>query len=413
MKIQSIKAIEVMDSRGKPTVRAFVTLEDGSVHSSSVPSGASTGTYEACELRDGDSKRHLGQGVLKAVDNVNSKIAPLIVGMEVEDLKAIDTKMINLDATDNKAMLGANAILSVSQAVTRAAAHATKKPLWQFIHDYYFASRTPAFPRLMVNVINGGKHAGWNFDIQEFMVSPKTTVPTESVRTAAEIFQSLGKVLKGKGLQTLVGDEGGYSPLLSSNEEVLDTIKKAGEDLGYALSKDFDFTLDSAASEFHQDGMYVFKKTGQKLTGDELMQYYLGLKEKYQIISFEDPFAEDDWEHFAKFTAQSAGSFLTVGDDLYVTNPVRIKKGIEKKSSNAILIKLNQIGSVSETAQAVNDALVAGWKVIISHRSGETEDSFIADFAYGCAADFIKTGSMSRSERLAKYNRLIEIEKGF
>ncbi|NTU72991.1 phosphopyruvate hydratase [Candidatus Roizmanbacteria bacterium] len=412
MKITSIQSLEILDSRGKPTVRTFVKLEDGSIHSSSVPSGASTGAHEAVELRDGDSKRHLGQGVLQAVANVNTVLAPLVVGMEVDQLKEIDQKMLDKDGTGNKGNLGANAILSVSQAVTKAAAYTANKPLWRFLHDYYFSAHSAAFPRLMVNVINGGKHANWNFDIQEFMISPSTTQPSEAVRVAAEIFQQLGKTLKEKKLQTLVGDEGGYSPLLSSNEEVLETIKASAEKLGYSLGREFDFALDSASTEFFENGSYVMKKTGKTLSGDELMNYYQTLRSTYRIISFEDPFAEDDWAQFQKFTAFSNDEFLTVGDDLYVTNPERIRRGIELNATNAVLIKLNQIGSVSETAEAITMAKQAGWKVIVSHRSGETEDSFIADLAYGAGADFIKTGSMSRSERLAKYNRLIEIENG-
>ncbi len=410
MKISQITALEVLDSRGKPTVRTFLKLEDGSVHSSSVPSGASTGSHEAVEMRDKDEKRFGGQGVLNAVKNVNTTIASALKGVEVSDPKMIDKKMLELDGTENKSKLGANAILSVSQAVVRAAAYAQKKPLWKFINECFFNDVSPSFPRLMVNVVNGGKHAGWNFDIQEFMVVPTSNTPSKSVREAAEIFHQLGAILKKKSMSTLVGDEGGYSPSLSSNEEVIETIIQAGSDLGYADKDDFNIALDAAASEFYKENNYIFKKTNQTLTGDELLEYYATLQEKYFIISFEDPFFEDDWNHFTKFTEKVGSSSLVVGDDLFTTNTKRLQKGIDEKAGNAILIKLNQIGTVLETAEAINLARSAGLKHIISHRSGETEDSFIADLAYGSAADFIKTGSMSRSERLCKYNRLLEIE---
>ncbi len=410
MKISSVKALEVLDSRGKPTVRAFIKLEDGSIHSSSVPSGASTGSHEAVELRDGDDKRFAGLGVLKAVENVNKKIAGAIKGLDVNNPKALDEKMLQLDATENKSSLGANAMLAVSQAAMRAGAYANKMPLWKFINEQYFKDVSPSFPRLMVNVVNGGKHAGWNFDIQEFMIVPTSNTPSKSVREAAEIFHQLGAVLKKNKMSTLVGDEGGYSPPLSSNEEVIETIIKAAGDIGYHDKDDFNLALDAAASEFYKEGNYIFKKTNQTLTGDELLQYYVGLQDKYFIISFEDPFFEDDWDHFAKLTQTVGDSSLVVGDDLFTTNTKRIQKGIDQKAANAVLVKLNQIGTVLETANAINMSRGAGWKNIISHRSGETEDSFIADLAYGSAADFIKTGSMSRSERLCKYNRLLEIE---
>lgn len=409
MKINSIQALEILDSRGKPTVRTFIRLEDDSLHSSSVPSGASTGTHEAVELRDGDNKRYMGLGVQKAVNNVNTFLNDALKGMNVSHPEEIDKKMLEIDGTENKEIMGANAILSVSQAVTKAAAYAQKVPVWDFINQYYMKGLPPAFPRLMVNVINGGKHAGWNFDIQEFMVVPISTTPTESVRIASELFQQLGKLIKQRSLSTLVGDEGGYSPMLSSNEEVFDIIQQAAAELKYVNTKDFNFAIDAASTEFYKDGAYVLKKTNQTLTGKDLINYYITLQKKYSILSYEDPFAEDDWDHFAQFTPINK-EYIVVGDDLFVTNPKRIKKGIENKSANAVLIKLNQIGSVYETMEAIKMTRNAGWKVIISHRSGETEDAFIADVAYGVGADFIKTGSMSRSERLAKYNRLIEIE---
>jgi len=450
MNITKINAIEIMDSRGKPTIRTFITLEDSSVHSSSVPSGASTGAHEAVELRDGDQSRHLGQGVLKAVANVNDIIAPKIIGLKVSDPKKIDSIMIELDGTENKSKLGANAILSVSMAVTRAAAYMAEQPLWQFINEYYFSNQQstadnqqPSFPRLMVNIVNGGNHAGWNFDIQEFMIMPVSTKPTKSIRIAAEIFQQLGAELKSQKLSTLVGDEGGYSPALSSNEEVFGIIEKAANKCEYNRGRDFDFAVDCAANEFYSEGGYHLRKLPEiilnsfqdlsnsddkmlkqvqhdtkkyELTSTQLMEYYFELEQKYSISSFEDPFAEDDWDTFAKFTRElttdNQQPTTVVGDDIFVTNPKRIKRGIEEKSANAVLIKLNQIGTVTETIEAIRMTQNAGWKVAISHRSGETEDTFIADLAYGVAADFIKTGSMSRAERLAKYNRLIEIENG-
>lgn len=412
MNIKHIQAIEILDSRGKPTVRTFLTLDDNSVHSASVPSGASTGTHEAVELRDNDPRRYLGQGVLNAVNNVNKIISQNIKGLSVQDPKKIDECMLELDGTENKSKLGANAILSVSLAVMRAAAHAHNQPLWQYINEYYFKNTQPSFPRLMVNVVNGGKHAEWNFDIQEFMVVPSITIPSDSVRIASEIFHKLGKNLKKKHLSTLVGDEGGYSPLLSSNEEVIEYIIKTGEELGYTNGNDFNCSLDVASSEFFENNTYILKKTNQRLTGEELIRYYEQLHAAYRILSFEDPFAEDDWKHYALFTKKLGTKTTIIGDDLFVTNPQRIQKGIDEKAANAVLVKLNQIGTVKETVEAIHMTKQAGWKTVISHRSGETEDPFIADLAYASSADFIKTGSMSRSERLAKYNRLLEIENG-
>lgn len=410
MKIKSIKAIEILDSRGKPTIRTFVFLDNDIYDSSSVPSGASTGSHEVVELRDNDKKRYHGMGVLKAIENVNNIISPKLIGQTLNEkvFEKIDKMMIELDGTKNKSHLGANAILSVSQALLKAYSKALKKPLWKIINEIYFQNTKPNFPRLMVNVINGGKHAGWNFDIQEFMISPISNTPSQSIRIASEIFQQIGKNLKEKKLQTLVGDEGGYSPALSSNEEVFELILKSALNLDYKNEVDFNLVIDSAASEFYENGFYLLKKENKKLSSDELINYYFNLKNKYKIASFEDPFAESDWSSFKKFTQMTDA--LVVGDDIYTTDPVLIEKGIKEKTSNAVLIKPNQIGTIYETAKAINLAKKAGWKIVISHRSGETEDSFIADLAYGCNADFIKTGSMSRSERLAKYNRLIEIE---
>lgn len=413
MKIDSLRAIEILDSRGKPTVRSFIKLDDGSIHSASVPSGASTGSHEVLELRDYDPKRYQGFGVTKAIHNVNEIFARQLNGKEVDDPKVLDKWMIEADGTENKSNFGANAILSVSMAVVRAAAHAAHKPQWKFLNEYYFPDHKPAFPRLMVNIVNGGKHADWNFDIQEFMICPVPSQPTESVRIAAEIFLRLGDNLRAKKIGGLVGDEGGYSPQLKSNEEVFEAILEASVMCGYEKIKDFFFAVDCAASEFCESGMYEFKKTGQKMNAEGLTKYYSELGQKYNIESFEDPFFEDDWNAFENFTKMARQfQFQVVGDDLYCTNPKRIKVGIEKHASTAVLVKPNQIGTMTETAEAINMTRSAGWSVIISHRSGETENPFIADLAYGCGADFIKTGSMSRSERLAKYNRLLEIEAG-
>lgn len=410
MKIQSLTAIEILDSRGKPTLRTFVKLDDDSVHSSSIPSGASTGSHEAVELRDGDDKRYLGQGVSKAVNNVNTFLNDALKGMNVDKPEEVDKKMIEMDGTENKSNFGANAILSVSQAVIKAAAHAHKVPVWDFINQYYIKTSPPAFPRLMVNVVNGGKHAQWNFDIQEFMVLTVSNKPTEAVRVASEIFQQLGKNIKKRGLSTLVGDEGGYSPALSSNDEAFEVILNSVKEIGYENGKDFQLGIDAAASEFYQNGKYILKKNNKEIDGKELINYYISLIDKYNVYSFEDVFFEDDWDHFTQFTEKVGKDRLIVGDDFMVTNPNRIKEGIKKHAANAVIIKPNQIGSIVETIEAITLSKKAGWKVAVAHRSGETEDSFIADLAYGVGADFIKTGSMSRSERLAKYNRLIEIE---
>jgi enolase len=460
MKITDVSSLEILDSRGNPTIRTFITLDDGTKHVASVPSGASTGSHEAAELRDKDSKRYDGKGVTNAVENVNTVIKTVLVGMDA-DPNTIDEKLLELDGTENKTNLGANAILSVSMAVVRASAHASNQPLWKFLNGYYFSNRhpersegsldssaspqndrTPGFPHLMVNIVNGGRHANWNFDIQEFMIVPNETLPSKSIRIAAEIFHSLGKVLKQKGLSTLVGDEGGYSPKLNSNEEVLDTIITAAKLAGYENVRDFRISLDCAATEWFENGEYHSHQQNKTLTENEILQTYQILNTKYQILSLEDGFSEDDWEAWKKLTEHSSvilsvseGSSVTasdsaavskiassqtprndnliiIGDDLFATNPERIKRGIDEKAANAVLIKPNQIGTIKETAQAINMTHDAGWKTAISHRSGETEDSFIADLAYACGSEFIKTGSMSRSERLSKYNRLLEIEQG-
>ncbi|KKP87089.1 MAG: Enolase [Candidatus Roizmanbacteria bacterium GW2011_GWA2_35_8] len=412
MKIKDIEAIEILDSRGNPTLRTFVTLEDGTVGSSSVPSGASTGVHEAVELRDNDLKRYQGKGMYKAINNVNDNISKKIVNVEFNHPEEIDSLMINLDGTTNKVLLGANAILSVSQAIIRALSISRKLPLWKFINELYFKEITPSFPKIMSNVINGGKHAGWNFDIQEFMIIPQKQLPSESLRIASEIYHSIKKSLKERGLSTLVGDEGGFSPLLNSNEEVFQLIVASADLVGYKNRKEYRLAIDAAATEFFSDGKYILKKDGREVSGEELIKYYLDLSNKYQVYSFEDVFAEDDWDNWSKFKSELNPNDFLIGDDLYCTDTKRMKIGFDKKSTNAVLIKLNQIGSVKETVEAIKLAKQYGWAVAVSHRSGETEDSFIADLAYASAADFLKTGAPARSDRVAKYNRLIEIESG-
>ncbi|MBP6913018.1 MAG: phosphopyruvate hydratase [Candidatus Levybacteria bacterium] len=410
MKIKNVLSLEILDSRGNPTVRTILTLDDGSTHTSSVPSGASTGSHEAVELRDKDESRYQGKGVLQAVMHVNTVIKNAVVGREANPTE-IDRILIDLDNTENKSKLGANAILSVSMATTRAAAYTENKPLWQYFSESYFTSSTPSFPRLMVNIINGGVHANWNYDIQEFMIVPNTTTPSKSIRIASEIYHNLGMLLKEKKLSPLVGDEGGYSPSLETNTEPFELIIEAALKSKYENIKDFRLSIDAAANEFFDNGRYTLKKENQELTADELMNLYKDLHAKYNLLSFEDAFSEDDWSSFIQFEKMAEKfQFITIGDDLFTSNPVRIARGIKEKAANGVLIKLNQIGTVSQTAEAINIAKKANWAVAVSHRSGETEDTFIADLAYSCSADFLKSGSMSRSERLAKYNRLLEIE---
>ncbi len=413
VKIKTIKAIEILDSRGNPTLRTFVILDDGTVAFSSIPSGASTGSHEAVELRDKDPKRYGGNGVLNAINNVSSIIAPKLINLELVKLDVLDKLMIELDGTENKSRLGANAILSVSQALIKALAASKKIPLWQFINQYYFSEIKPAFPKIMFNVVNGGKHANWNFDIQEFIVIPQRQLASESIKVGAEIYQAIKKNLKEKNLSILVGDEGGFSPALKSNQEAFQLIIESAVQAGYENEKDFKLGIDAAASEFFKDGKYILKKDNRLISGEDLIKYYLSLAEKYQVYSFEDVFQEDDWpnwQNFMKRLVTDEKLSLVIGDDLFCTNVKRMKTGQEKKSANAVIIKPNQIGTIWETIEAIKLAQKNNWAVIISHRSGETEDSFIADLAYAAAADFLKTGAPARSERLAKYNRLIEIE---
>ncbi len=407
--IKKISAIQILDSRGNPTLETSIELEDGTIGTASVPSGKSTGKYEAVELRDNESEHFDGKGVNRAIENVNDKIAEAIVGLPIEELSNIDKTMIGIDYTENKSALGANAILSVSLACARALSKYQHLPLWQVLNEYYFADIKPSFPRFMINIVNGGAHAAWAFDIQEYKIIPRGKSPQESLEIGSEIFNALGILLESKGLSTLKGDEGGYAPNLDSNTAPFDLILEAANKSNH--SQDFDFGIDVAASEFFKDGKYHLKKENKFLSSSELIDYYQSLMTNYHLLSVEDPFAEEDWDSFTKFTAQLGSKCLVIGDDLYTTNPKRIEQGVKVRATNAVLIKPNQIGSLYETVAAIKMTISASWKVIISHRSGETEDSFIADLSYACGADFIKAGSMSRSERLAKYNRLVEIEK--
>ncbi|MFC2164236.1 phosphopyruvate hydratase [Acidobacteriota bacterium] len=407
--IADIKAREVLDSRGNPTISTKVTLQSGTVGIASVPSGASTGAHEALELRDGNPDRYLGRGVLKAISNVQKIIAPEITGRDACQQEDIDTRLIQLDGTSTKSNLGANAILSVSLAVAQAAAQALQQPLYA----YLCSEETYLLPTPMVNILNGGSHADNNMDIQEFMVVP-AGMPTfsDAIRAAAEVFHHLKKNLKVRGLNTAVGDEGGFAPNLQSNEEALELIMESIQNAGYKPGKDIYLALDVAASEFYVDQRYFFKKSdGSKKDTSEMIAFYQNLVESYPIVSIEDGFAEDDWESWKTMTDVFGKNIQLVGDDIFVTNQDRLQKGIEEGIGNSILIKLNQIGTLTETIQTVRMAQSNGYTTIISHRSGETEDTFIADLSVALSAAQIKTGSLSRSERVAKYNRLLEIEE--
>lgn len=410
-KIVDIKAFEILDSRGNPTVLAEVILEDGSVGSAAAPSGASTGSREALELRDGDKSRYLGKGVLKAVNNINTTIKNLLVGFDALDQRALDNAMINADGTDFKTVLGANAILAVSLANAKAAAISKKVPLYAHIADLNGTPGKYSMPVPMMNIINGGEHADNNVDIQEFMVQPvgaKTFA--EALRVGAEIFHSLKKILHDKGLNTAVGDEGGFAPNLPSNEDALKVIAEAVEKAGYKLGDNVTLALDCASSEFYKDGKYDLAGEGRVFTTNEFSDYLADLAAKYPIISIEDGKDESDWAGWADLTQKIGHKIQLVGDDLFVTNTKILKEGIEKKIANSILIKFNQIGSLSETLDAIKMAQDAGYTAVISHRSGETEDTTIADLAVATAAGQIKTGSLCRSDRVSKYNRLLRIE---
>ena len=410
-KIRSVTAREVIDSRGNPTLEADVVLESGAVGSAMVPSGASTGIHEALELRDGDVKRYGGKGVLQAVANVKGKIAPALVGKDAADTQGVDRVMIDLDGTKNKKSLGANAILGVSLAAARAAATAAGLPLYRWLGG----DKATVLPVPMANIINGGAHSDAPIDFQEFMIVPKG-LPTfrEAVRCGAEIFAALKKILHDRKLGTAVGDEGGFAPRLESTEVALGVISEAVEKAGYRLGEQVFFALDVASSEFFEakTKQYVFKKSDQRrLSAGELVDFYLQLQKKYPIISIEDGTAEEDWDGWKILTQKMGSKTQLVGDDLFVTNVEFLKRGIQEKVANSILVKVNQIGSLSETLEAIQLARSAKYSAVISHRSGETEDSTIADLAVATNAGQIKTGSFSRSDRLAKYNRLLRIEE--
>ena len=405
MKIKDIHAREILDSRGNPTVEVDVTLENGVIGRASVPSGASTGTREALELRDGDSNRFNGKGVLKAVGNVNGPIRDLLIGMDAYDQKSIDYKMINLDGTKTKSNLGANAILGVSMAVLKASAISNKLPLYRYI------GKGEQLPVPMMNILNGGAHATNNLDFQEYMIIPQRDTIKERIRVGSEVFHSLKKVLNEKGYSTGVGDEGGFAPDLKSNSEGFELIVEAIEKAGYIPGKDVCLGIDVAASEFYHDGIYDLKGENRKLNLNELLDYYEELVNKYPIITIEDPVYEDDFEGFKLITERLGDKIQLVGDDLFVTNKEYLQKGIDMHAGNAILIKVNQIGTITETLETINLARENGYKTIISHRSGETEDTTIASLAVGLNLGQIKTGSMSRTDRICKYNELIRIEE--
>ncbi len=406
--IKDIKAREIVDSRGNPTVEVDVRLEDGSFGRAAVPSGASTGVHEAVELRDGDKTRFVGKGVLKAVNNVNTEIKDAVIGMSAFDQRALDDKMIALDGTANKGRLGANAILGVSLAVAKAAANSKGVSLYQYIGG----EEATKLPVPMMNILNGGSHADNPVDIQEFMIMPiAATSIKQAVQMGAEVFHALKKELKDAGYNTNVGDEGGFAPAVKSSKEALDFIIKAIEIAGYKAGEDIMIALDAASSEFYKDGKYELAGEGKSLTSEEMVEYYKDLVANYPIYSIEDGLDEDDWAGWKLLTEALGDKVQLVGDDLFVTNPERLKKGIEEKAANSILIKVNQIGTLSETYDAIDMAHAAGMTAVVSHRSGETEDSTIADIVVGKGTGQIKTGSLSRSDRIAKYNQLIRIEE--
>jgi enolase len=409
-KITDINARQILDSRGTPTVEVDVITEEGSVGTAAVPSGASTGVYEAVELRDGDKNLFLGKGVTNAVNNINTKISEELIGSYAEDQNLIDHKLQVLDGTENKANLGANAILGVSLATAKAAAYENLQPLYRYIGGV----NANTLPIPMMNILNGGEHADNNIDIQEFMIMPvKASTFKDSLRMGAEVFQHLKKVLKDSGYSTNVGDEGGFAPNLKSNEEAIETVLKAIEKAGYKPGEDIYIALDPAASEFFNKdkGVYYLESTGQELNTNDMINYWKVWAEKYPILSIEDGLDQDDWDGWQKMTEELGHKVQLVGDDLFVTNVKRLSRGIQESSANSILIKVNQIGTLTETINAVQMANVNSYTSIISHRSGETEDTFIADLAVALNTGLIKTGSASRSDRVAKYNQLLRIEE--
>ncbi len=413
MKIKDIKAEEILDSRGNPTIIAYVYLEDGSIGWAAVPSGASTGKYEAVELRDNDPKRYHGLGVQKAILNIHNKILPALIDVDASEQKVIDEIMINLDNSPNKANLGANAILAVSLAVARAESNAQKIPLYQYLTQF-----NPDFdgnyiiPIPQCNVLNGGKHGDWATDIQEYMLMPiGADSVTEGVRMCSEVYQNLKEILKENGYSIGLGDEGGFAPKVKSNTEPFELLSLAIQRSGYILGSDICFATDPAASEFYSNGKYILKTEDKKLAKEELLKYYSRLNKKYPIISWEDPFSEDDWESFTSMTRNEGNNCQIVGDDLYATNVSRLERGIKEKASNSILIKLNQIGTLTEAVDAILLARRENLTSVVSHRSGETEDSFISDFGVAMGVGQMKIGSVARSDRTVKYNRLMHIER--
>ena len=408
-KIQQVHAREILDSRGNPTVEAEVKLEGGAKGRAAVPSGASTGEHEAVELRDGDKKRYLGKGVLKAVENVNGEIADALGGMDAADQRSLDQKMIELDGTENKSRLGANALLAVSMAAARAAAGAHELPLYRYLGGL----GANLLPVPMMNILNGGAHADNNVDFQEFMAMPVGAGSfSEALRWGVEVFHTLKGVLKKRGYNTAVGDEGGFAPSVKSNVEAIEVVLEAISAAGYKPGAQVAIALDPAASELYQDGKYVFKKSDKSAkSSEEMVRYWSEWARQYPIVSLEDGLAEDDWKGWQMLTRELGGRIQLVGDDLFVTNVKRLRLGIEQGVGNSILIKVNQIGTVSETLDAIDLARRNGYTAVISHRSGETEDTFIADFAVATAAGQIKTGSASRTDRVAKYNQLLRIEE--
>ena len=404
-KIKDIKAREILDSRGNPTVEVDVILENGVVGRAAVPSGASTGTREALELRDNDKSRYMGKGVLTAVSNVNNILKTPLIGMDPHDQRTIDNTLLELDGTENKEKYGANAILGISLANLKAAALDSQMSLFEYIGKEY------SMPRAMMNILNGGAHADNGLDFQEFMIIPQAETFSKRLQIGSEVFHHLKNVLNNAGYHTGVGDEGGFAPNLNTNEEALDLLTKAINEAGYTPGKDVSFAIDVAASEFYEDGIYNLKGANLKLTTDELIDYYQTLLDKYPIISIEDPVDENDWEGFKKMTERYGDKIQLVGDDLFVTNKKYLQKGIDMHAGNAILLKINQIGTISETIDTINLAKAHGYNTIISHRSGETEDTSIADLAVGLNLGQIKTGSLSRTDRTCKYNELLRIEE--
>ena len=406
--IRSAKAREILDSRGNPTVEAEVVLADRTVGIAAVPSGASTGQYEAVELRDGDRSRYGGLGVLKAVEHVNTEIASAIAGMSALEQAAIDQRLVELDGTTNKARLGANAILAISLAIAKAAASFRHVPLYRHLGG----AEAKRLPLPMLNILNGGKHASDSVDFQEFMIVPVGAANFhKAMQMSSEVYHCLRKVLRDKGLSTGVGDEGGFAPLLATNKDGLELILAAIDRAGYKAGRDVAIALDPAASTFYENGKYTLSREGITLSSAQMIDYYVKLTSDYPVISIEDGLAEDDWENWSSLTARLERKIQSVGDDLYATNLQRLEKGIAQSASNSILIKLNQIGTLSETLAVIRRAQQAGWTTIVSHRSGETEDTTIADLAVASNSKFIKSGAPCRSERLAKYNRLLRIEE--